>query len=316
MKSLRARLILVPAARVRREGAALLLVLWAIAFLMFILVATFGLVGDNAMVASTARAEVEAWLQARSGLAVASRPDLEPWDLLLRNDPSLPAGYEVAVLSEAGKPDLNFMLTGRNEQAGHRFLAELFQIWGLSEGEAEVLVERMADYVDVDDATRLNGAESDAYADLGRESAPPNRPFTLPEEARGVIGAALLDAVRPGWPSEFTTFVGGPIDLAAANAEVIAAATGLSPSAVVDFVAGRDGEDGMAHTEDDMVPESLEEALARLSVDTGLVPLAVDGDVVRIESFGWAGDAGVRIVEVRRQGSLGDSGLLYYREGK
>ena len=298
-----------------RHGAALLLVLWAIAFLLFLLVATFGIVGDNAVVASTARAEVEAWLQARSGLAVASRTDLEPWDPVLRNDRSLSVGYEVAIVSEAGRPDLNAMLLDQDE-AGHRFLEDLFELWGMPMSEAEVFVERLADYVDEDDAARLNGAESANYADLGRESAPPNRPFGLPEEARGVIGAAVLDALRPGWTDHFTTFGGEGIDLAAASPDVIAAATGQSLAAAEEFVADRDGGDGTPRTEDDFLPESVEEALDRLGLEAAGVSVSVGGKVVRVTSTGWAGDGTVRIIEVRRLGSAGDSGLLYHREGK
>lgn len=298
-----------------RTGAALLLVLWAIAFLMFILVATSAIVGDNALFASNARADIEAWLQARSGLAVAADPSLEAWDPVLRNDRDQQAGFQASVTSESALPNLNTMLLARGE-AGHRFLEDLFRLWGMSEGEAEVLVERMADYVDADNAARLNGAESEAYAESGREFAPPNRPFLLAEEAAGVMGADALEALQPGWTDRFTTFSSGAIDLTSAGADVIASATGVSLSMAEDFVSERNGADGLPQTEDDLLPESVEEAMLSLGIDVAGVPVTIDDNIVRIESSGWAGDGSLRIVEVRKRGSVGDSGLLYYREGK
>ncbi len=65
---------------------------------------------------------------------------------------------------------------------------------------------------------------------------------------------------------------------------MIAAATGVSLASAEEFVADRDGQDGLPRTEDDFPPDSVEEALDRLGVDSGTVPVSVGGDIVRIES--------------------------------
>ena len=97
----------------------------------------------------------------------------------------------VSVQDEGGKIDLNV--------SPDALLKALMVAAGESSSDADVLVDRIVDYRDINDLRQLNGAEDRDYSDAGLPYGAKDAPFEAVEELRQVYGmtAALFDRLAP-----------------------------------------------------------------------------------------------------------------------
>lgn len=308
-----------PARPAPRKGAVLLLVLWAVILLSAILVKVYGIISVDVDQAVVENKTLRARLLAESGLALARHPEIERDSPLLKHEaPGGGESMEVKIASEGARLNLNALLSQPPPaQEGEPsapvledgVLPRLLVSWGLTGEEAETVRDRLADWIDADSLTRLDGAEREAYADAGQGAYPLNRPFQSMDEVREVLGVAeLLDARRPGWEDAFTLYGGSGLDLQEAPAELIAAVCGVTPAQAGVLVRTRQGRDRVDGTKDDVVWKSAAEALRTLGLGLEEIEalegrVTVGGQLFRFESTGVVGGRRVTIVEVASRGA-------------
>lgn len=239
---------------------------------------------------------------AEMGIAVASHPGITAIDPLLRSKTSEWEAYEALISTEESRLPMRSLLSEQHSAHLERVLVG----WGLTEMEAETLVDRLLDWADEDDFVRLKGAERKHYTDEGFQGRPYNRPLRSAGEVALVAGWERLVEVRPDWRDWITFHGSGRLDVNEAPAQLLAAFTGASLTNAEFLVRHRAGLDGLVHTEDDEPVATVEEALAMLGVSSeeaaALTPLlTVQGATKRIESIGRSGGYARAIVVVVTQ---------------
>ena len=287
-----------------RKGATLIAVFWIMAVMALALVATVKITRYQTDVAGSQMNGIEARQYADMGLNLASNPVVEEWDPILSwRFPEANAGFDVKILSEGARFNINFILFAEDKALIRLILAE----WGIDFDTSSEIADALIDWIDADDTVQLNGAENDYYEGQGFFDRPFNRPFYDLDEMRLVRGMDLVEAANPNWRDWFTVWSSGGLDINEAPAELIAVATDTNIEEAVALVEIIDGPDGIRNTEDDQ-PIDVPSALAQLGVldPTGVIParLNADDQVSRIESIGFVG--GIRrklvlIVSNRRQ---------------
>ncbi len=270
------------------DGSAMVAVLWLVAVLSLAVVAAVRVVAFDIDVASARVHGSRALQLAEMGVAVGANPVVERSDPLLRQfDPDTGEGFEVRLVSEGAKFNINAILM-RDDKP---LLQAMFVDWGLELDQAQELADALGDWVDPDDNVALNGAEEDYYLELGRVNQPFNRPFYHLDEVRLVRGMDLVEAYNPGWREWFTIWSGGLLDLNEAPAELIAVAAETSPEEASIIPETVRGPDGIRDTDDDAPFQSAQDALALVGVDGSLRPdiagrMTVNDTTTRIESIG------------------------------
>jgi len=175
------------APRSRQRGAALILVIWVIAF-MGVLLGSFSLIARTENLqsrhlfdATTARYAAEAGLE-RAIFEVQNRDmtkrwvgDGRPYDFDFDT-----AHVRVELTDESGKIDIN-----TSEDV---LLQNLFTSIGIDPARATALADALQDFRDQDDIPRPQGAEADAYKSQGLAYGPRNQPFTSVAEVQQVLG--------------------------------------------------------------------------------------------------------------------------------
>ncbi|MEM6912089.1 MAG: hypothetical protein AAF555_10975 [Verrucomicrobiota bacterium] len=271
-----------------RSGAALLIVFWLIGALSLIIAVSLKLLKQDLDTALLDSKEFRATQLAETGLALAAHPDVEKEDpLLVRVYQNGVEGYRVRLTTEAAKINPNYVLI-RGQVS---LLSQLFLNWGLDETEATEVAESLKDWVDEDELAELNGAERDWYLEQEREGYPFDRPFYNLDEMALSRGMERVAEVRPDWRSFFSLLSRGPIDVNHADAETLAAAAEVPLDAARSFVELRVGPDLLPETEDDLLYQSVDEALGALGsflpADQRADRFTVNDSMVRIESTGW-----------------------------
>jgi type II secretory pathway component PulK len=230
-----------------------------------------------------------AYQLALSGLAIGMEAEIPADDALLRQQINDQERFEVTFESENRRININGLLLS-NDQA---VLERLFLEWGLDRVEAGTLIDRLIDWVDPDSLKKLNGAEEIDYMNLGRRGQPRNGAFQSLEEMGQVMGMERLTELRPDWRKYFTVWVNSQLDVMEADPAVLVAFLDVSIEQAEDFAAYRQGDDGIIHTEDDPVFESVEQVLAYMGTGTAdeelLAKLTLDASSRRIVSTGHAG---------------------------
>jgi general secretion pathway protein K len=287
----------------RSSGSALLAVLWVVAFLSFLVITSMMIVTEGADAAVSRILVLRARQLAEMGLAVGANPAVtKSDDRVLHSKFSAGESFDVALSTEEGRLNINFLLT--EERRG--ILERLFQIWGLSVPDSVAVVDCLMDWVDADDFRRLNGAEKQDYEKEGFAGRPFNRAFRSIDEMTLVKSMEKVTMVNPRWREAFTVWGAGALDVNEASADLIAAVADVPLAIAAQLVAARNGPDGLAHTDDDALLQSMEEVMAFLGAGknsgTASVPLVLKGSVRRIESTGRAGGL-VRRISVILQGT-------------
>jgi type II secretory pathway component PulK len=285
-------------------------VLWLIAILAMACMATLRVISFDMELASSKIHGSRARQIAEMGIAIGSNPAVKRSDPLLRQlDEELGEGFEVKIISEGGRFNINHIIL----QDDKALLRSIFMDWGLELEVAQEIADALGDWVDPDDDVALNGAEKAYYEKEGRINQPFNRPFYDLSEVSLVRGMNLVEAVRPDWRNWFTIWSSGGLDLNEAPAELIAAAAEMPVASAEIIPETVRGTDGIRDTTDDS-PLTREAALDLLGISAESRPdlarrFSVNDSTTRIESIGHA-DGAKRKINVIVRNRTGRPALL------
>ena len=293
-----------------RHGSALLLVLWA---LLLLSAAVFGFAKwmqqDLQLHAESSR-DLDARAMAHSGLALALHPLVTKLTPGLEEDLGGGLGYSVRMVSEGGKLNISWLIAGEDSRKLD-ILRKWLETRGLGYNEREVFVDCLLDWVDADNAHRLNGVEDEG------DYHPPNRPLQSIEEIAQIRGSEPLTRTE-GWKEALTIYSQGPIDLTAADPEMLRLIPGLSEAQIQRFVQFRRGRDGVDGTLDDPEFKNLEDVQRFLGISAaqfkqlgGLI--SVNDKTMHVTSVGRSGNA-YRQVEVVVLKTGGNPQILSWKE--
>jgi general secretion pathway protein K len=273
-------------ARLRRQttGVAMIVVMWVIMVLSLLIGGFAFRMHVETQVASFSRKELKAEMLARSGIEVAKMQLMldergadagfdalnQAWatntDLLVEHE--LGEGkYTVHIEDEERKLPLN--------RLPEDLLNRLMEVLGVDPTEGDVIVDSIIDWVDDNDAHRLNGAEDDYYQSLSPPYRAKNGPFDRVDElllVRGVTpeifyGTSASDTNNPapasasttvgnegthGLRDLVTTFSSGQVNVNTASALVLQTLLGMDDVQISAILQRRDGPDGVPGTEDDL----------------------------------------------------------------
>jgi len=306
-------------AQIRPSGAALLLVLWAITVISFAVLWMADAVNLELETTVSDSAGLRARQIAVSGVALGLHRQVKREDTgLLNRDFGAGERMEVRVRGEGGRFNINRML----QEQDRITLLNLFTLWGLSADEGNALIDKLADWVDQDEfRTGFGGAERAEYEAVGITDAPANRPFRSVPEMGRVLGMEKLAALKPDWAESFTIFGDGQIDVNEAGAEVLQAATGITPEMVQGILQQRRGSDGVEPSEDDQRFDDVSQVAGWLAGST-LPPeqimsrLTTESSVKRIDSRGIVGERSRLISVVAEEGEVGEAATYLLWEEK
>ena len=193
---------------------------------------------------------------AHSVAAIAANPVVPKYDPLLSGETD-DGSFSARIVSEGSRLPLNQFIAVERR----RVLETLFVFWGMDENQAGSLVDELIDWVDPDSRTTGTGKERPWYMGEGKPDYPFNRPFKTLNELELLDGFQALTNTKPDWQSYFTLRSSGKLDINSAGPELIAAVCGCSLPTAEHFIETRSGSDGIPHTEDDEVFETVEAAL-------------------------------------------------------
>ena len=221
----------------------LLIVLWAL-FLLSAAVFTWAkVIQQDIQISGQENREIEARAMAHSGLAIGLHPLVSRKTPLLEEQIADDMGYRVTLVSEGGKLNINWLISGE-EPRKLEILKQWLAQMDLSFKDREVFVDSLLDYVDGDNDPHLNGIEDkDDYH-------PANRPLQSVDELTLVANAKLLTE-KPGWKEQLTIHSQGPIDLTAANENILRIIPGIGELQMQRFLKYRRGKDETDGTIDD-----------------------------------------------------------------
>jgi general secretion pathway protein K len=227
-----------------QRGVALVLVLWA-SVLLAVIASSFifdrrteAMIVGNSI--SMARAQAAADAGVNRAVFEAYRNDNAPEIWKRDGSPhdwtfdGIPVRVEMR--DESAKIDIN--------AASDALLRGLFVSAGLSDDEANSLLDAVLDWRDADSLKRLHGAEEADYKAAGLPYRPANEPFQAIEELQLVLG--MRPEVYRRIAPLITVYSRQPgVNPQVASRDVLLAVPGLTPEVVDDFVARR--QDALAN---------------------------------------------------------------------
>jgi general secretion pathway protein K len=293
----------------RSRASALMLMIWAVLLMSLTVMGVVEYIGFSVSEATLANAEFRALYLAESGLAVGLHPSMRRGDTALKQKVGTDSGFDVVINYEGARIPINFLVDSRLSESVYN----LFVYWGLSAEQASLTVDSLADWMDNDDDARPNGAESAYYQTLGIYDMPRQLGFINVDEMLLVRGMNVVDRLKPDWREYFSVYGSGVIDLRTAFKDVLLAVAGSSEGDVDNYIARRDGADGIAGTEDDQrISDS--EAFRLLGIDgeraaAMRATLTSEDDLRRITSTGYVGEKRAQIIVIARRGE--DRSLTY-----
>jgi type II secretory pathway component PulK len=284
-----------------RHGSALILVFWC---LLLLSMAVFGVVEIVELsVEHTSHEELalEARALALSGLSLGLHPQLLKNDPLLTQSPSNGRQFKVTFGSEGARLNLNYVLLTKHRE----ILVNLFTQWGLQVDQADHIADCLYDWITPGDLKSLDGAKAQDYANANLPQRPTYKPFDSFDEVEEVMGVDLLDKARPNWQDSFTLWSGGPLNVNEAPPELIAAVFSLDPKRVAFFTDARNGQDGIAGTQDDVPVKDTTSFANQLGIGASAMKslgnqISLSDPNRRVESVGQAAGIQVTISVVTR----------------
>lgn len=276
----------------RYEGAALLLVLWAMGMICI------AMVGLTQLIQITIGTETElsridrARHLAESGLAILATGEVENGDPILKQTILGDGRYAAHMEDEGGRLQINFLLQSQDRTV----LSRLFSEWGLDAIERDTVIDSLQDWVNPlrGGGRRINGAGMDDYKAAGLPYGPTGEGFISLDQMMQVLHMDLLMRKKTDWKRFFTVWTDGSLDINAAPADLLAAATGASLSKAKEMVSYRLGPDGVQGSEDDIRFGSLDAARQFLGVppqvwNSTVIPLRLDSAIKRMICTGKSG---------------------------
>ena len=220
-----------------QRGIALVLVLW-VALLMSVIAGSFALSARTESLQSRILFnETQARFYAEAGLNRAvyelRNPDPETrWiaDGRVHKIQMDDTTIEIKIIDESGKIDLN--------QAGEELLVGLFASQGVDYEEAIGMSDKILDWIDADEETRLAGAEDADYFAEGYAHGAKDAPFDTVPELIQVMGIdyEMYRKIEPA----LTVYSGRKnVNLAFAPKEVLLSIDGITPEMADTFISDR-----------------------------------------------------------------------------
>ncbi len=326
-----------PRLTARTDGVAMIVVMWVIMVLSLLISGFAFRMHVETQVASFSRKELKAEMLARSGIEVARM------QLILDEKSPTDAGFdslgqawatneELYVNHELGDGKFNVIVTDEEcklpvNQLNRDEWKLLLEVLDVDPLDSDVIVDSVLDWIDENDLHHLNGAEDDYYSEL----APPYRakdgPLDRVEElllVRGITREMFEgtpeqedEPEHPGLKDLLTTTTSGQVNVNTASAQVLQALFGLDDSQVEVVLARRDGQDGVAGTDDDQpfrTPEDFFGLLGASGSKTAVIA-TVSSTFFRVQSTGECGGVKRTINAVlHRQG--GDCVIVSWNESR
>jgi type II secretory pathway component PulK len=284
-----------------RRGSALLAVFWLIGVLALVGMGAAKLLEIDVKPARLARDRSFAKRQAEIGMAVGSHPGVVRGDPLLGQKSDTAQGYSVAIESEDARININVLANSSSPMVASR----IFKAMGLPADQANALRDALMDWVDQDEATRLNGAERTQYLADGYTGFPSNRPFKSLEEVRLVRGWRAVEQIHPEWRNYFTIFGSGKVNVNEASIETLSWLTGYPKERLGALQSFRAGADGVEGTADDRKLAGMPEVLSLMGIANGEqqseigILIGLNDTCRHITSTGWSRDSRVTLESIR-----------------
>jgi type II secretory pathway component PulK len=269
-----------------KNGAALLLALWAL-FLLSAMIISWALdINTRLTLNGHASRTLEAEAMASSGAEIALDPMTKPTSSLLRQTRGNQS-FEARISGEGGRLNLNWIVAGENP-ARLELLRHYLENRGIELNDRDRMIDCLLDWVDPDNLVRLNGAEADG------DYRPANALLRHIDDVKEIRGWEKFTS-DPNWDADFTITSTGPIDLAWASRDVLLSLPGLTEPIVDQFLQLRTGPDGVEGTEDDAPFNSLDDIRNALSLSPdqfkALAPvIGFKDQVLRVVSVGRSSD--------------------------
>ena len=298
----------------RRRGAALMLSLWAL-FLLSAMVISWALnINSRVILSGYANRNIEALALACSGVEVAITPNVTPGTPALEASFGRGQSYEARMTGEGGRININWVIAQPEHPERIELLRKYLEVKGIDLNERDQMIDTLLDWVDPDNAVRLNGAEEE-----GGYLAPNKGKLDRIEELKKIKGWEEFTSARD-WDADLTLQSGAagqqqgaPIDIAWASKEVLMALPGASEDRVDQFISMRSGSDGIDGTEDDPFLQSP--AVGQPAVFQEAQGLAVLG-IPREQLQGLIGPSQVwRVVSVGTSGDVARTVRAVFERG-
>jgi hypothetical protein len=233
-----------------RSGAALMLALWAL-FLLSAMVISWALdINSRLVISGNASRVLDAEAMAASGADLALHPLIKPDSANLHRQMDNQEGFDVQILGECGRLNLNLLAPGGVEnQPLVQILRQYLGLKGVELNNVDTMVDSLLDWMSPPGLNRLNACpESDNYQ-------PAHAALTSLDDLKKICGWAEFTS-KPGWDEDFTlSNCGGVFDLGWASRDMLRAlvqSLGIGGDDKVDrFLQLRQGPDGIDGTADD-----------------------------------------------------------------
>ena len=201
-----------------RGGAALLLALWAL-FLLSAMVISWALdINSRLAVSGNASRVLDAEAMASSGADLALHPLIKPDSANLHRQMDNQEGYDVQIIGECGRLNLNLLAPGGVEnRALVEILRQYLSLKGIDLNDVDTMVDSLVDWMSPPGLNRLNACpESDDYQ-------PAHAALTSVDDLKKICGWAEFTS-KPGWDEDFTlSNCGGVFDLGWASRDMLRA---------------------------------------------------------------------------------------------
>jgi hypothetical protein len=233
-----------------RGGAALMLALWAL-FLLSAMIISWALdINSRLIVSGNASRVLDAEAMASSGADLALHPLVKPDSANLHRQIGNQEGYDVQIIGECGRLNLNLLAPGGAENTQLKeILRQYLSLKGVDLNNADAMVDSLLDWTSPPGLHRLNACpESDDYQ-------PAHTALTSVDDLKKICGWAEFTS-KPHWDEDFTVSnCGGVLDLGWASRDMLRAlveSLGIGGDDKVDqFLQLRRGSDGIDGTADD-----------------------------------------------------------------
>jgi len=227
-----------------------MLALWAL-FLLSAMVISWALdINSRLTVSGNASRVLDAEAMASSGADLALHPLVKPDSANLHRQIGNQQGYDVQIIGECGRLNLNLLAPGGAENTQLKeILRQYLSLKGVELNNADTMVDSLLDWTSPPGLHRLNACpESDDYQ-------PPHTALTSVDDLKKICGWAEFTS-KPHWDEDFTVSnCGGVLDLGWASRDMLRAlveSLGIGGDDKVDqFLQLRRGSDGIDGTADD-----------------------------------------------------------------
>jgi hypothetical protein len=252
-------------------------------------------INTRVAVSGNASRVLEAEAMASSGADIALHPMINPDSANLHGQLGKQEGYDVQMMGECGRLNLNLLAPGGAENVPLKeILRQYLGLKGVELNQVDTMVDSVLDWMSPPGLHRLNACpENENYQ-------PTHTALTSVDDLKKICGWAEFTS-KPHWDEDFTVSnCGGVIDLAWASRDILRAvvqALGTGGDDRVDqFLQLRRGPDGIDGTADDGQLD-MQTALRTLGFPNGQVPQLTGLNlgfkstlVFRVTSVGKAGD--------------------------